>query len=70
MILHNFICDSALRAEKFDKCDEDEKYMPDNEDDKGQKEAQLLDDGVPEEANEVTMNTICDNIANALVSEG
>jgi hypothetical protein len=67
MGLHNFIRDSALRDEEFDKCDEDEEYMPDNEDDEGQEEAQPSDDDVPK-ANEVTMNTIRDNIANALVS--
>jgi hypothetical protein len=70
MVLHNFIRDSALRDEEFDKCDEDEEYMPDNEDDEGQEEAQPSDDDIPEEANEVTMNTIRDNIANALVTGG
>jgi hypothetical protein len=70
MILHNFIRDSALRDEEFDKCDEDEEYMPDNEDDEGQEETQPSDDDIPEEANEVTMNTIRDNIANALVTGG
>jgi hypothetical protein len=70
MTLYNFICDSALRDEEFDKCDEDEEYMPDNEDVEGQEEAQMLDDDIPEEANEVTMNTIHDNIANAMVSGG
>jgi hypothetical protein len=32
MTLHNFIHDSELRDDKFDKCDDDD-YMPDNEDD-------------------------------------
>jgi hypothetical protein len=61
------IRDSALRDEEFDKCDEDEEYMPDNEDDEGHEEAQPSDDDVPK-VNEVTMNTIRDNIANALIS--
>jgi hypothetical protein len=28
MALHNFIRDSAMRDKDFDKCDEDESYMP------------------------------------------
>jgi hypothetical protein len=28
MALHNFIHDIPLRDEDFDKCDEDEDYMP------------------------------------------
>jgi hypothetical protein len=28
MALHNFIRDSALQDDAFDKCDEDENYMP------------------------------------------
>ena len=28
MALHNFIRDSALSDEEFDRCDEDENYMP------------------------------------------
>ncbi|XP_014755851.1 protein ALP1-like [Brachypodium distachyon] len=28
MVLHNFIRDTELRDEEFDKCDEDENYMP------------------------------------------
>jgi hypothetical protein len=43
--------------------------MPQDEDDnKGQEVAQPTDDDIPEEDNEVFMNTIHDNIANALVS--
>jgi hypothetical protein len=70
MVLHNFIHDSALRDEEFDKYDKDEEYMPDNEDDERQEEAQLSDDDIPEEANEITINIIRDNIANALVTRG
>lgn len=70
MVLHNFIHDSALRDEEFDKCDKDEEYMPNNEDDERQEEAQLSDDDIPKEANEITINTIRDNIANALVTRG
>ena len=63
MALHNFIRDSKLRDEEFDKCDDDEEYMP------GATEtttAQPQGDEVLEEENEVTMNTIRDRIANAL----
>jgi hypothetical protein len=68
MALHNFIRDIPLRDEDFDKCDEDENYMPQDEDDnEGQEVAQPIEDDIPEE-NEVSMNTIRDNIANALVS--
>jgi hypothetical protein len=68
MALHNFIRDIPLRNEDFDKCDEDENYMPQDEDDnEGQEVAQPIEDDIPEE-NEVSMNTIRDDIANALVS--
>jgi hypothetical protein len=70
MALHNFICDSALKDYKFDKCNEDEEYMYDTKEDEGQQEAQTSDDDVHEEANAITMNTIRDNIVNALVSGG
>jgi hypothetical protein len=33
MALYNFILDSELTDEEFEKCDEDEDYMPNNEDD-------------------------------------
>jgi hypothetical protein len=71
MTLHNFIRDSELRDEEFEKYDDDEDYMPDNEDDnEGQEVSQPYEDDIPESENEVTMNTIRDNIANALVSGG
>ena len=62
MALHNFIRDSKLRDEEFDKCDEDEDYMPEA----GQAATQAQGDNVPEEESEVSMNTIRDRIANAL----
>jgi hypothetical protein len=68
MDLHNFIRDISLRDEDFDKCDEDENYMPQDEDDEGQEVAQPIDDDILEEDNEVSMNTIRDNISNTLVS--
>jgi hypothetical protein len=70
MALHNFIRDSALRDDEFEKCDEDEDYMPINEDEDGSDEQQPIElqgDDAPEEENEVSMNTIRDNIANALI---
>jgi hypothetical protein len=71
MTLHNFIRDSELRDEEFEKYDDDEDYMPDNEDDnEGQEVSQPYEDDIPESENEVTMNTSRDNIANALVSGG
>jgi hypothetical protein len=71
MALHNFICDSELRDEEFDKCDDDEDYMPNNEDDNaGQEVAEPYEDDILESENEVSMNIIRDNIANALVSGG
>jgi hypothetical protein len=69
MILYNFICDSELIDEEFEKYDNDEDYMRSNEDDSEEQEmAQPYEDDIPESENEVTMNTICDNIVNALIS--
>lgn len=31
MYLHNFICDNALRDKEFEKCDEDDDYMSEDE---------------------------------------
>jgi hypothetical protein len=71
MALHNFIRDSELRDEEFDKCDDDDDYMSDNEDaNVGQEVAKSYEDGFSELKNEIFMNTICDNIANVLVSGG
>jgi hypothetical protein len=52
-----------LRDEEFDKCDEDEDYMPEA----AQATAQPQGDDALEEENEVTMNTIRDRITNALL---
>jgi hypothetical protein len=58
-----------LRDEDFDKCNEDEDYMPqDKDDNEGQEVSQLTEYDILEEENEVSMNTIRDNISNALVS--
>jgi hypothetical protein len=71
MTLHKFIRDSELRDEEFDKCNDDEDYMPNNEDDNvGQEVVKPYEDDFPESKNEVFMNTIRDNIANALISGG
>jgi hypothetical protein len=69
MALHNFIRDSALQDDVFNKCDEDENYMLRDEDDTEEQEvAQPEVDETLEEENGVTINTVRDNIANALVS--
>jgi hypothetical protein len=44
MALHNFICDSELRDEEFEKCDDDN-HMPNNKDDnEGQEVAEPYED--------------------------
>jgi hypothetical protein len=60
----------SIRSEPHDvKCDEDENYMPRDEDDTEKQEvAQPQVDEILEEENEIIMNTVGDNIANALVS--
>jgi hypothetical protein len=71
MTLHNFIRDSELRDEEFDKCDDDDDYMSDNEDANARQEvAESYEGGFSELKNEIFMNTIRDIIANALVSGG
>jgi hypothetical protein len=56
---------------RSDKCNDDEDYMRDNEDDNaGQEVVKPYEDDFPESENEVFMNTIRDNIANALISGG
>jgi hypothetical protein len=71
MALHNFIHHSELGDGEFDKCDDNEDYMPDNEDDNaGQEVVEPYEHDIPELENEVSMKTIRDNIANALVSGG
>jgi hypothetical protein len=69
MTLHNFIHDIPLRDEEFDKCDEDEDYMPQDEDDNEVQEvAQPIKYDIHDEENEIFMNTVRDNIANVLIS--
>jgi hypothetical protein len=59
---------SALQDDAFDKYDEDENYMPRDEDNTEEQEvAQPQVDEILEEY-EVTMNTVRDNIVNTLVS--
>ena len=67
MTLHNFIRDSALKDDEFDKCDEDEDYMPENENNNDGQQVGSHGDDIPEEENEVSMNNIRDNIANGLI---
>lgn len=69
MTLHNFIHDTILKDDEFEKCDKDEDYIPVDEDDiKAQERTQLQDDDIADEEDEITMNAIRENIANALVS--
>jgi hypothetical protein len=71
MASHNFIHDNKLRDKEFDKCDDNEDYMTDNEDDnEGQEVAESYEYDIPVSENEVSMNTIRDNIANVFVSGG
>jgi hypothetical protein len=72
MALHNFVHDSELRDEELDKYDDDdEDYMPNNEDDNARQEmAEPHEDDISESENDVSMNTIHDNIVNALISSG
>jgi hypothetical protein len=55
----------SLRDEKFDKYNDDEDYMSDNEDDNaGQEVAEPYENDIPESENEVSMNIIslfCNN---------
>jgi hypothetical protein len=65
ILLHNFIHDSKLYDNKFDKCDVNEEYMPRA----SNTTAQTQGGDEVEEENEVTINTICDRIATLLASE-
>jgi hypothetical protein len=63
MTLHNFIRESALEDELFDKCDEDEDFVPgDDEPLSSQPFTPGMEEG--------DMNTFRDSIANALMSMG
>jgi hypothetical protein len=60
MALHNFIQDSKLADQEFDRCDRDENYMP-IPPTRQDSTSQLGDD-----EREADMNNILDQIANAL----
>jgi hypothetical protein len=69
MTSHNFIRNSELRDEEFNKCDDNKDYMPNNEDDNVRQEViEPYEDDFPESENEVFMNTIHDNIVNSFIS--
>jgi hypothetical protein len=64
MTLHNFIQESALIDQEFDKCDQDENYMPmpsQNASD------QRVD--INQLAHDTNINALCDSISNALMNE-
>jgi len=61
MALHNFIRDSKLHDEEFDRCDADEDYLL-------EETSELQEDAYPDGENEDTMNTIRSRIANALAN--
>jgi hypothetical protein len=66
--LHNFIRDSHLSDKEFDRCDANEEYMPRAAHATTAAAAAQQGDEV-EGHNEVTMNSICEMIANGLVSQ-
>ena len=59
--LHNFIRDSKLHDEEFDRCDADEDYLL-------EETSESQEDESPDGENEDTINTICTRIADALVN--
>ena len=64
MALHNFIRESAMSDEDFDKCDEDESYMlmaTENSSQQSDADVHSGHDG--------DMNAFHDNICNALVPD-
>jgi hypothetical protein len=61
MVLHNFIRETKLLDEEFDKCDQDENYMLGGEE-------PLEGDVVPGRRDAVDMNSVHDTIANSLWS--
>jgi hypothetical protein len=64
MTLHNFIQESALIDQEFDKCDQDENYMPmpsQNASD------QRVD--INQLAHDTNINALCDSISNVLMNE-
>lgn len=64
MSLHNYIRETKLPDEEFDKCDEDENYVPDED----LEEPRLQGDSVPARLDIVDMNRVRDRIANSLMS--
>ena len=65
MALHNFIRDSKLSDNFFDKCDADEEYVPTV---LRREVAPTQADPVEEEENEDTMDTIRSRIADACLA--
>jgi hypothetical protein len=65
IVLHNFIHDSKLYDNKFDKCDVNEDYMPRA----SNTTAQTQGGDEVEGESEVTINTIRDRVATVLASE-
>ena len=63
MALHNFIHDSKLRDKEFEKCDEDENYVPKAA--RASIPTQVED--IQDVDNEDTMNKVRDKIADSLV---
>lgn len=61
MSLHNYIRETKLPDEEFDKCDEDEDYIPGGEE-------QLQGDNIPVRRDAGYMNSIRDTIADSLWS--
>jgi hypothetical protein len=69
MVLHNFIHNIPVRGEDFNKYNEDEDYMPQDENDnKVQEVTQQSEYNISDEENEVFINIIHNNIANILIS--
>jgi hypothetical protein len=69
MVLHNFIHNISVRGEDFNKYNEDEDYMPQDENDnKVQEVTQQSEYNISDEENEVFINIIHNNIANILIS--
>ena len=63
MALHNFIRDSKLRDREFDKCDQDEDYLPEA----ARATPHTQGDDVLEGENEESMNNVRSRIADALL---
>jgi hypothetical protein len=66
MALHNFIRDSAMSDKDFDRCDEDETYMPMPMPMPTENSSQLSDGDI-HIGNDGDMNAFRDSICNALM---